>query len=205
MNFNGFNSEDWSNFIYLSFLLIYLVSSVIFKSHIKTSQLLKQFMGWVGIALISLILYSFRHEVKSIKNRIVAELFPSNIIQVSDSQIGVSISEDGHFYMDIKINNIPIKFLVDTGASNIILSLNDAKRIGINTNNLNYTRTYNTANGKVMGAIVNLSKIEVAGVTFKGIPATINNSDLNISLLGMSFLNRFKKYEFYQDKLILTY
>ena len=56
-----------------------------------------------------------------------------------------------------------------------------------------------------MGAIVNLAKIEVAGVIFKGIPATINNSDLNISLLGMSFLNRFKKYEFYQDKLILTY
>ena len=199
------NFEDWSNFIYLSFLLIYLISSVIFKSHIKASQLLKQFMGWVGIALISLILYSFRHEVKSIKNRVVAELFPSNIIQVSDSQIGVSISEDGHFYIDIKINNIPIKFLVDTGASNIILSLDDAERIGINTNDLNYTRIYNTANGKVMGAIVNLAKIEVAGVIFKGIPATINNSDLNISLLGMSFLNRFKEYEFYQDKLILTY
>lgn len=205
MNFNGFNSEDWSNFIYLTILLIYLVSSVIFRSHIKTSQLLKQFMGWAGIALIAIILYSFRYEFKTVKNRVLVELFPSSVVKISDNQISIAISDDGHFYMNININNVPIKFLIDTGASNIILNLNDAKRVGINVNNLNYIRAYNTANGKVMGAIVNLANVEISGIVFKDVTATVNNSSMNISLLGMSFLNRFKKYEFYQDKLILTY
>lgn len=205
MNFGGFNSEDWSSFIYLALLLIYLSSSIIFRSHLKTSQLVKQFMAWTGFALVVLILYSFRYEFKSIKNRVLVELFPTNAVQISTNQISIAIADDGHFHMDANVNNLPIRFLIDTGASSVILSLNDAKRIGIDTNRLNYNRVYNTANGKVMGAVINLAKIEIGGMVFKDVAATVNNSDMDVSLLGMSFLNRFQKYEFFQDKLILTY
>ncbi len=204
MSFDNLSSSDWPHFVYLSLLLLALASSVIFKSHLSASQLLKQMLGWVIIILVILVGYSFRYDFIALKNRVSRELFPSKIVRVGERQIAINISNDGHFYIDLKINSEPVRFMVDTGASDIVIGLADAKRVGIDIKNITSFRRYQTANGSIISGIAKVREIELDGIKFYNVTVSVNNQDMGTSLLGMSFLERFEKYEVYQNRLILT-
>lgn len=197
-------SNDLPNVIYLSLLIIMLASSVILNSRLKASQLLKQAFWWVIIILVGLVLYSFRHDFSGIKNRVAGELFPSKVVKMSENQIAISVADDGHFYIDILVNSKPVRFMIDTGASDISMNLSDAKRVGIDIDNISAFRRYQTANGVVINGIAKVDEIDINGIKFYDVNVSVSNRDMGISLLGMSFLKRFEKYEFYQDRLVLT-
>jgi len=198
-------NNQTGNLIYLIGLICLIGGGILRSRRMKLSLVFKQLLCWLVIILTIVLLYSYRYEFSSIKDRIQSELMPSKVVRISDHQISINVSEGGHFFIDLKINDETVHFMVDTGASDIVLNQSDAKRVGIAMNNLNYSKMYETANGQVFGASVKLEKIELGGIIFHDIYASVNNADLETSLLGMSFLKHFKKYEFYQDKLILTY
>ncbi|MDR0296627.1 MAG: TIGR02281 family clan AA aspartic protease [Rickettsia sp.] len=62
-------------------------------------------------------------------------------------ELVISCSNDGHFYINALVNGVKIKFMIDTGASDVALTTSDAKMLGFDLSKLNYTRTYSTANG----------------------------------------------------------
>jgi aspartyl protease family protein len=133
----------------------------------------------------------------------VGEINPSAAKIGERGELIINLAEDGHFYLDLKINGISSRFMIDTGASEITISLAEAKRIGVDVKKLNFNKPYQTANGTSFGASITLEKIEVGNVKFYDVSASVNSSDMGISLLGMSFLRQFNRYEFYRDKLIL--
>ncbi len=97
---------------------------------------------------------------------------------------------DGHFWATAYVNGEPVKFLVDTGASLVALSLRDARKIGLDTDKLEQNAEVRTAAGRVKAAITTINRIEIDGVTVKNVQAVIIDKGLEHSLLGMSFLNR---------------
>ncbi len=86
-------------------------------------------------------------------------------------------------------------FLVDTGATDVVLSVTDARRLGIDPDELSFTRLYDTANGTVSGAPVRLGEVSLGGVRVTAVRATVTDGGLNQSLLGLSFLNRLSGFE----------
>jgi aspartyl protease family protein len=203
MNFNNLNQSDWQNVIYLVLLLVLLVTSFRFNAKNNFPKILKYLAIWSLIGLVVIILYAFRYEFSDFKNRILGEINPS-AVQVGESgELIINIAQDGHFYADVTINNNKLRFMIDTGASDITISLNDAKRIGINVEKLNFNKRYNTANGVVLGASISLDKVEIGDMELRNISASVNNADMDVSLLGMSFLKNLSKYEFYRDRLVL--
>ena len=109
----------------------------------------------------------------------------------------------GHFVVEIEVNGIAIRFLVDTGASDVILSPADAARLGFNLSDLRYIRTYRTANGIVQGAPVRLDRVAVGPIALTNVRASVNGAPMRRSLLGMSFLSRLSGYEVRDDRLTL--
>ncbi len=198
------SQADHQNSIYYIILLAILISSLFFRRELKLSQAIKYLAWWSIIAIIVVIIYSYRYEFSDFKNRILGEINPT-AARVIDNQIIINLSQDGHFYVDTKINGKALRFMIDTGASDIVINPDEAKKIGIDLDNLRFDRHYQTANGTVYGASISIQEIEISGVKFNNIPASINGADMGTSLLGMRFLRQFKKYEFYQDKLILTF
>ena len=205
MNINNIDSSQYPNMVYLSLLLVLLVSSFISSRKFKTSTIIKQATLWSVIALIALIIYSFRHDFYQIKNRVTTELFPNKIMQINEKQIAITVSNNGHYYIEIKINQHPITFMVDTGASDIVLNLSDSKKVGINFDKIYSFKKYQTANGSITSGLTQIKEMELGKIKFYNVDVSISDRDMGTSLLGMSFLNRFKKYEFYQDRLVLTY
>jgi len=204
MTYNSISSQELAQII---FILILIVVTVMGFSNrkIALNQILKYLIIWIGIALVAIIIYALRFNVSDIKDQVTTDLFPSRAINKENRQLAISIAQDNHFYIILKINNKEVKFMIDTGASEVIIDKNLAREIGVDLQNLYYDKIFNTANGQVYGASINFEEVDISGVKFRNISASITESDLPVPLLGMSFLKKFKKYEFYQDKLILTF
>ncbi len=198
------NEGEWQNFIYLLVLLVFLTSGLVVRRNLDWKKIFKYLGVWAAIGFFIIALYSYRFEFSDFKNRILHEVNPSLAQNNEHGQIVINISRDKHFYVNSFINGKKVRFMIDTGASDIVMSLKDAKRAGININNLLFNKRYQTANGISYGASTKLEEFQFGNLTFYNMPASVNRSDMGTSLLGMKFLRQFKKYEFYQDKLILT-
>jgi aspartyl protease family protein len=96
----------------------------------------------------------------------------------------------GHFLTPGTINDEPVHFLVDTGATSVALSRADAERIGLDYRQGKATYS-STANGVVRGWSVNLKAVRIGGVTIRRVDATVIEARMPFVLLGMTFLNRF--------------
>lgn len=203
MSFNSLDHGDWQNFIYLGLVLTVLVGSLLSRRDLPFSKIFKYLAIWAAVAIAAIIVYSYRFEFSDVKSRFLREINPSAVQVNAEGELVISLSQDGHFYMDLKINGVPMRFMVDTGASDIVISIKDAKRLGIDPTKLTFNRSYQTANGISWGAYVNLSEIEIGNAKFHNVGASVNNADMGTPLLGMSFLRQFEKYEFYRDKLVL--
>jgi len=204
MDFSSLSSDDWQNFIYSALILMILISGLASRKELAFGKILKYLGIWSAIALVTISLYAYRYEFSGFKNRVLGEINPSAAQVGKSGELIINLSQDGHFYMDVKVNGVAMRFMIDTGASDITISLDEAKRIGINPKTLLFNKPYQTANGTSWGANINLEETEVGNVKFRNVSASVNNAEMGTSLLGMSFLRRFKKYEFYQDKLVLT-
>lgn len=196
--------NNWQEAVYLIILIVMMLSAVFSKQELNWRKIFKYLLIWGGIGCVVIALYAYRFEFSDFKNRFVSEINPTSPQINAQKQIILNIAEDGHFYTRLKINNVEVLFMVDTGASDMMLNIADAKKIGIDINRLVFNKPYQTANGRSFGAIVNLKEVDVAGIKFNNVRASVNDADMGVNLLGMSFLRRFSKYEFFQDRLILT-
>ena len=197
-------NNDLSQIVYLVILILIMSYGMINRKEMSLKKIVKYFLIWSLIGLIIIALYAYRFEFNNFKERISGEINPTSAQLNQQGQLIINISDDSHFYVKILINKKPILFMVDTGASDIVLNLQDAIKIGVNPKNLIFNRQFQTANGRVLGASIILKEVEISGIKFKDVKASVTNGEMGVNLLGMSFLRRFGKYEFYQDRLILT-
>lgn len=124
--------------------------------------------------------------------------------RVSDNRIEVPRAADNHFYLMVTINGTDIRFVVDTGATDMVLSLKDAERIGLNPDGLAFLGQAHTANGTVQTAPVRLTRVQLGPFTDTNLRASVNGGQMSGSLLGMSYLNRFSTLTISGDRLILA-
>lgn len=123
---------------------------------------------------------------------------PSHVVApaVTDSRTANLRKEaDGHYWTTAKVNGVPVRFLVDSGASVVALTVRDARRIGLDIDALPRNAQVSTASGKVIAATAMLDTIAIERVEVEGVQAVVIEDGLEQSLLGMSFLNQLKSWE----------
>lgn len=109
---------------------------------------------------------------------------------------------DGHFYAEVEVNGVPITMLVDTGASSVALSAEDARRAGIATTIGMNAVIGEGASGAVQGELVKIERIRLAGVEQSGVQAAVLKGGA-MSLLGQSVLRDFDSVEIRGDRMHL--
>lgn len=140
----------------------------------------------------------------SLRDRVEASLYPERAVISERGTISFNRARDGHFYAEIEVNGKKIEFVIDTGASDIVLSEKDAETLGYPVADLIYSGRASTANGLVPIARITLDSITLGRFTDHSIPATVNGGELETSLLGMRYLERFRKIEIAGSRLTLT-
>jgi len=111
---------------------------------------------------------------------------------------------DGHFHATVVINGAPIDTLVDTGATLTVLTPQDATRAGFDIDRLQFSGQASTANGIVAIASIRLDRVALGPFEERNVRAAVNGGNLDKSLLGMEFLNRFGRLEITRDQLLIT-
>lgn len=110
---------------------------------------------------------------------------------------------DGHFWTRADVRGTQIEFLVDTGASIVALTYLDAQRLGLKPEELDFDAEIRTAGGVTYGAPVTIESIRIGKVKVENVDAMILRTDLDQSLLGMTFLGELESYEFRRGQLII--
>jgi len=119
-------------------------------------------------------------------------------------KLTLDTGSDGHYKAEARIAGRQIDFIVDTGASLVILRESDAAQVGIRPRPSDYTATVSTANGQIKAAPAKLERVEVGGITVYDVPALVLPDEaLWKNLLGMSFLSRLKRYEVANGRMVL--
>jgi len=113
-------------------------------------------------------------------------------------------NDQGHVVIDAAVNGSSMQLLVDTGASLVTLTPADARAAGITSRELVFNHRVSTANGLARMASVRLREIRVGQLSIYDVPAAVLEN-LNISLLGMSFLSRLQSYEMREGKLTISW
>ena len=116
----------------------------------------------------------------------------------------ISRAKDGLFYVTAMVNGAPVRFLVDTGASVVVLTPEDARRAGFTLAPAAFTRLASTANGKTAMARVRLNEVIVAGTRIEAIDAAVVEQGLHVSLLGQSMLSRLNSVTIRADSMVLN-
>lgn len=179
------NPDDYARLFYLVLLGMFVASYFLYDQRQKMSQTLQQAAIWGVIFTFVIIAYGFRDVLKS-------QLFPADPVAVGADRIALHRARDGHFYANALVNGRPVEFIVDTGASTIVFSREDAARIGLDPDRLNYFGRADTANGTVATAPVRLDSLQLGDFRDFDVEAAVNGGELDGSLLGMSYLSRYR-------------
>ena len=190
-------------------LLVYFIGGIMSRYGGRASSMVRDAVTWLALGLALVTLYSYKEEIAPIAARVVGELLPGSAMTVEQSaggltEIRIRKRLDGHFNANVDVNGKQIAMIVDTGASSIVLTPEDATKAGIDIRNLAYNIPVLTANGRTFAARVRLDKVAIGPVDRANVDALVaKHGAMTQSLLGMSFLSRLRSYEFSGDFLTL--
>ena len=175
-------------------LFALLLLSRLFRS--GRLQALRNASVWVLIFFGIILLYGMWGDIR-------ATIQPQQAMG-AQGEIVLPRQQDGHYYVTAMVNQEPVRFVIDTGATDIVLTQSDAQKIGFVLDDLKFIGTAFTANGQVRTARVRLDSFDIGTVETAGISASVNEGEMTTSLLGMAYLSRFSSIQILSDRMILT-
>lgn len=182
---------------YLAILGMAIAAGAFYNYRDRLGTALQHAAIWALIFVGVTIAYGF-------KDNFTAQIYPDMARPLGDRTISLRRAGDGHFYARAMVNDNEIRFLVDTGATNLVLSQQDASRIGFTPESLDFNMRASTANGQVLGASVVIDRIELGRFVDTGVRAMVNGGRMEASLLGMSYLDRFTSLRVEGDTMLLS-
>jgi aspartyl protease family protein len=184
-------------------LLIFLAAAVLTLFRERFAQAIISAVLWVVVGLLLVIGYSYRFELSDIGDRVLAELIPGHVVSHGRT-VEVARTGAGDFAIAADVNGARVHMVLDTGASSVVLTQEDAKAAGLPIALLDYTVSIDTANGRTRAAPVTLDRLAVGGLEERAVDAlVVQPGQLQTSLLGMSFLNRLQSWQVVGDRLVL--
>lgn len=198
------NADARMEIIYRLGWIALIGASVITFARANPKSALRNAAIWVAIFVGLTGIIAFKDDAAFIGQRFMGALSPTQGMAHDDGSVSFPAGPDGHFRIQALVNGSKVTFMVDTGASDIVLAPKDARRIGIDPDGLTFDQMAETANGRVLGASVRLASMSVGPIAMGELPATVNGADMSESLLGMAFLNRLHSWRVENGTLTLV-
>lgn len=184
------------NLIYLSLLAVVLVSWYVVQNKGGLGKMVRDASAWVFIFVGTLAVIGLWGDIRQ-------SVMPAQTVFTEDGRVELPRADDGHYYVDLVINGRTVPFVVDTGATSVVITKSDAERIGLESDNLVFFTQAMTANGPVDTAPVTLETVTLGPFQDQAVPAYVNGGEMDRSLLGMTYLDRFDSIQIANGKMVL--
>ncbi len=189
------DGDQVARLAYLAIILAALGGWVLVEYRGRLGFAARSAMAWGMIFVAAMAGYGLWGDIRS-------SIMPVQAV-VEGGRIEVPRADDGHYYLTLKIDGQEIEFLADTGATNVVLSDRDAKKLGIDPEGLAYLGEADTANGVIQTADVSVRNVELGPYFDERITASVTKGAMEGSLLGMDYLGKYR-IEIDQDTMILS-
>ncbi len=197
------SSGDMASLLYKIVLVVLAGGAVLAMFRQNFGQALAQAMIWVVIGLALVLGYTYRFELFEAGARVMAELVPGRPVSHGHT-VELARAGSGDFRVGTEVNGVRLAMVLDTGASSVVLTHDDARKAGLPTEFIKYAINVETANGHTLAAPAMLDRLAVGSIVERQVPALIAQpGQLKTSLLGMSFLNRLQSWEVRGGRLLL--
>ncbi|WP_370049504.1 MULTISPECIES: retropepsin-like aspartic protease family protein [Salipiger] len=188
--------HEYGRLAYLGLLALALVLWFFFRDRTRLGLKLRYLGVWALILLGAIAAVGLWGDIRQ-------TVMPQQAVFAEDGRVELPRAPDGHYYVSLDLNGVPTRFVIDTGATGMVLSRNDAERAGLTPDQLIFRGQANTANGMVRTAPVRLESVGLGPFTDRNVRAYVNEGEMRTSLLGMSYLQRFDRLEISNGRLIL--
>lgn len=189
------DQDMFARLAYLALLLVAVGGWLIIDLRRNPGRSLQQVAIWVLIFLGVVAAVGLWGDIRR-------DIAPRQAV-MEGGRVELPVAADGHFYLLAEVNGVTVRFVVDTGASDIVLTRRDAARVGLDPDGLSYFGQANTANGRVVTAPVRIAEFALGGIVDRDLRAVVNGGEMDGSLLGMAYLNRFSRLELSRDRMVL--
>ncbi|MBK5945417.1 aspartyl protease [Rhodobacter veldkampii DSM 11550] len=189
------DQDMFARLAYLALLLVAVGGWLIIDLRRNPGRSLQQAAIWVLIFLGVVAAVGLWGDIRR-------DIAPRQAV-MEGGRVELPVAADGHFYLLAEVNGVTVRFVVDTGASDIVLTRRDAARVGLDPDGLSYFGQANTANGRVVTAPVRIAEFALGGIVDRDLRAVVNGGEMDGSLLGMAYLNRFSRLELSRDRMVL--
>ena len=177
------NDIDPPHVLLLLAMLVFVGSSLI-GMRLPIAKAAKMAIAWVAIFGVGFALFAFRDDFSAIGQRLRAEASGAPVVQ--GGELRIPLSDDGHFWVDAKLNGHETRFLVDSGASITTVSSRTAQAAGLRTD-MRVARV-ETANGIVRMRRARAERFQLGPIERTGFAVNVNERD-STNVLGMNFLS----------------
>ncbi|MDF1609507.1 TIGR02281 family clan AA aspartic protease [Hoeflea sp. YIM 152468] len=202
----GLPNDDFASIAYLG-LLAAVIGATVVGAHRNMGEMIRNLLTWAAIILGLATGWLYQDQARDMVLRVAGGLAPGRPVTVTDENgqaVLIRKSLNGHFEAAGTVNGEAVSFLIDTGATTIALSHEDALRIGFTDKDLSYSLVINTANGQGRAAAVRLDTVIIGSVVRKGLRAlVVEPRQLEQSLLGMNFMSSLTAFEMRRDEVVL--
>ncbi|MCR9274476.1 MAG: TIGR02281 family clan AA aspartic protease [Rhodobacteraceae bacterium] len=190
------SGDQIGNLIYLVLLGSVIAGWFFVQNRNNLNKSLQYMAAWALIFVGVVAIYGLWQDIRQ-------TVQPQQMVTASEGRIELPRAPDGHYYVNLQVNGTPVRFVVDTGATSMVLTREAARRAGIDDQNLHFLTEAMTANGVVRTARVTLDEVAIGPFTDTRVPAYVNGGEMQNSLLGMSYLDRFASLQITGGKLVL--
>ena len=176
------SGDDTVRLVYLGLLLAAISGWIMVEFRKRLGQSLRTALAW-GMIFVGLMAgYGLWGDIRR-------DILPQQLVETG--QITIPRAADGHYHPSLTVGDQTIHFIADTGASSVVLTQSDARKLGIDPGSLVYVGQAMTANGVVRTASVTLTNVTFGPFHDDSIQAEVNDGQMDTSLLGMTYLGRF--------------
>jgi aspartyl protease family protein len=197
------DGDQIAHVIYLLGVIV-LVGSALMVRRIPLAAGLRMFVGWVLIFGAAFVIFTFQDEFKSLGNRLLLEVRggAEEVVAGKGGELRLRQASDGHFWVDAEVNGVPVRFLVDSGATTTSLSRNAARRAGIDSSG-GFPAMVQTANGIVAVERGRAERIKVGPIERRDLAVHVSDAFGDINVIGMNFLSTLSGWSVEGRSLVL--
>jgi aspartyl protease family protein len=182
-------------------ILVAALSSLLIRGSGDWGRIWRAGRAWAIILTALILIAAFRKELLDVGRQVIGAADPARP-SVNGKVMRIEKREDGHFYLRAKVNQVDVTFLIDTGATDIALSRQDAARASFDPQSLEFTDMVETANGEARAAPIRIDSLTVGPYTDRDLRGHVLDTD--ISLLGLSALDRYSSVRIEGNVMVIV-
>ena len=196
-------TEDQNINLIFAIGALVLVASALFSRRMGFGEIIRAALAWVAIFALFIVGFSYQREIMAVWSRVSGEVTGANDQVVVGDALRIRQSADGHFWVDAKVNDEPVRFLIDSGATTTAMTLRTAQNAGVDISESPFPVVLITANGSIEAQRGNIQSLEIGSMVARDLPVVVAKEFGDSNVIGMNFLSKLRSWRVEGSEMVL--